>query len=201
MDIGLGSGDYKGLCACSAYSEIRTQCSVVQTPKCPTPKLDIPVFSLDPHMKTRTLFLPYLSLVALSLLPLAGCSSGGSSGYGNVQRSIAPAEQLGSVSSIEVIAINARSSGGGAVLGAVLGGVIGHQFGGGAGQRIATGAGVIGGAIAGNQVEKNNKADDEIYRVTVNFDNGRTQQFDYQQIGDLRRGDRVRVAGSQLYQL
>jgi hypothetical protein len=55
--------------------------------------------------------------------------------------------------------------------------------------------------MAGNQVEKNNKTAEEIYRVTVDFDNGRTQLFDYQQIGDLRRGDRVRVAGSQIYQL
>jgi len=148
-------------------------------------------------MKTFTLCLSYLTLATLSLAPLAGCSSSRQ----DVQRSVQPAEQIGSVSSIEIIALDSRSSGGGAVLGAVLGGVIGHQFGGGSGRRVATGAGVIGGAIAGNQVEKNNKSADEIYRVTVNFDNGRTQQFDYQQIGDLRRGDRVRVEGAQIYQL
>lgn len=148
-------------------------------------------------MKTFTLCLSYLTLATLSLAPLAGCSSSRQA----VQRSVQPAEQIGSVSSIEIIALDSRSSGGGAVLGAVLGGVIGHQFGGGSGQRVATGAGVIGGAIAGNQVEKNSKSADEIYRVTVNFDNGRTQHFDYQQIGDLRRGDRVRVEGAQIYQL
>ena len=148
-------------------------------------------------MKTFTLCLSYLTLATLSLAPLTGCSSSRQ----DVQRSVQPAEQIGSVSSIEIIALDSRSSGGGAVLGAVLGSVIGHQFGGGSGRRVATGAGVIGGAIAGNQVEKNNKSADEIYRVTVNFDNGRTQQFDYQQIGDLRRGDRVRVEGAQIYQL
>jgi outer membrane lipoprotein SlyB len=148
-------------------------------------------------MKTLILCLSYLTLATLSLVPLTGCSSNRQ----DVQRSVQPAEQIGSVSSIEIIALDSRSSGGGAVLGAVLGGVIGHQFGGGSGRRVATGAGVIGGAIAGNQVEKNNKSSDEIYRVTVNFDNGRTQQFDYQQIGDLRRGDRVRVEGAQIYQL
>jgi outer membrane lipoprotein SlyB len=79
--------------------------------------------------------------------------------------------------------------------------VIGNQFGRGSGRSIATGVGVIGGAVAGNQVEQNSKSAKEIYRVTVDFDNGRTQLFDYQQIGDLRRGDRVRVAGSQIYQL
>ncbi|MDF3124632.1 glycine zipper 2TM domain-containing protein [Rheinheimera sp. 1928-s] len=148
-------------------------------------------------MKTFTFYLSCFTLAALSLAPLVGCSSGGQ----NVQQSVAPAEQIGSVSSIQVIALDNRSSGGGAVLGAVLGGVIGNQFGRGSGRRVATGVGVIGGAVAGNQVERNNKTANEIYRVTVNFDNGRTQQFDYQNIGDLRLGDRVRVAGSQIYQL
>lgn len=148
-------------------------------------------------MKNFTVYLSSLTLAALSLAPLAGCSSPGQ----NVQRSVEAAEQIGSVSSIQVIALDNRSSGGGAVLGAVLGGVIGNQFGSGSGRSVATGVGVIGGAVAGNQVERNNKTADEIYRVTVNFDNGRTQQFDYQDIGDLRRGDRVRVAGSQIYQL
>ncbi|WP_233080527.1 glycine zipper 2TM domain-containing protein [Rheinheimera soli] len=148
-------------------------------------------------MKTFTFYLSCLTLAVLSLAPLAGCSSAGQ----NVQQSVAPAEQIGSVSSIQVIALDNRSSGGGAVLGAVLGGVIGNQFGRGSGRKVATGVGVIGGAVAGNQVERNNKTANEIYRVTVNFDNGRTQQFDYQNIGDLRLGDRVRVAGSQIYQL
>lgn len=148
-------------------------------------------------MKIFTLYLSTLTLAIVSLTPLAGCSSPRQ----QVQQNVEPAEQLGSVRSIEVMALDNRSSGGGALLGAVLGGVIGNQFGSGSGRSVATGVGVVGGAVAGNQVERNNKSADEIYRVTVDFDNGRTQIFDYQQIGDLRRGDRVRVAGSQIYQL
>lgn len=148
-------------------------------------------------MKHFTFIVSSLTLAMLSLSPLTGCSSPRQS----VQQSVEPAEQIGSVRSIEVIAMDNRSTGGGAVLGAVLGGVIGNQFGRGSGRSIATGVGVIGGAVAGNQVEQNSKSAKEIYRVTVDFDNGRTQLFDYQQIGDLRRGDRVRVAGSQIYQL
>jgi outer membrane lipoprotein SlyB len=148
-------------------------------------------------MKHFTFIVSSLTLAMLSLSPLTGCSSPRQS----VQQSVEPAEQIGSVRSIEVIALDNRSTGGGAVLGAVLGGVIGNQFGRGSGRSIATGVGVIGGAVAGNQVEQNSKSAKEIYRVTVDFDNGRTQLFDYQQIGDLRRGDRVRVAGSQIYQL
>lgn len=148
-------------------------------------------------MKHFTFIVSSLTLAMLSLSPLTGCSSPRQS----VQQSVEPAEQIGSVRSIEVIALDNRSTGGGAVLGAVLGGVIGNQFGRGSGRSIATGVGVIGGAVAGNQVEQNSKSAKEIYRVTVDFDNGRTQLFDYQQIGDLRRGDRGRVAGSQIYQL
>lgn len=42
----------------------------------------------------------------------------------------------------------------GSVIGAVLGGVIGKQVGGGNGKKIATVAGVAGGAYAGNQIQK-----------------------------------------------
>ena len=90
---------------------------------------------------------------------------------------------------------------GGALLGAVLGGVVGHQFGGGSGRTLATGAGVIGGAVAGNQIAKQNQQGNQIYRVLVRLDNSRTQQFDYQQIGDLRVGDRVSIEGNQIMPL
>ncbi len=43
----------------------------------------------------------------------------------------------------------------GPVVGAVIGGVVGNQIGGGSGKDIATGVGAAGGAIAGQQVNKN----------------------------------------------
>jgi uncharacterized protein YcfJ len=46
-------------------------------------------------------------------------------------------------------------SGAGAVVGAIVGGVVGHQFGGGAGQAVATGLGAVAGSMIGNQVEAN----------------------------------------------
>ena len=128
----------------------------------------------------------------------ASCESNNSH---SAQRNIGHRSQIGSVSSIEIIAVTSRNTGGGVVLGAVLGGVIGHQMGGGRGRDVTTGLGAIGGAISGNQIEKHNRSDDEIYRVTVNLDNGRTQQFDYQEIENLRVGDRVRVERGHLYQL
>lgn len=43
----------------------------------------------------------------------------------------------------------------GTVIGGVVGGLVGSQIGGGSGQKLATVAGAAGGAIAGNQIQKN----------------------------------------------
>jgi outer membrane lipoprotein SlyB len=107
----------------------------------------------------------------------------------------------GRVSDIEILSVESKTSGGGAVLGAVLGGVIGHQVGSGRGNDVATGLGAIGGAVAGNSIEKRKGRDSDIYRITVKFENGSRQQFDYAEINDLRVGDRVRVESGQIERL
>lgn len=104
----------------------------------------------------------------------------------------------GRVSSIEVV--DGKSSGaGGAVLGAVLGGVIGRQIGSGTGRDVATGVGIVGGALIGRNIQKRQASD--IYRVVVTLDNGGTRSFDYQRIDDLGVGDRIKVEGGQLVRL
>lgn len=108
---------------------------------------------------------------------------------------------FGNVSRIETVSKAASTSGGGAILGAVLGGVLGHQVGGGSGRDAATVVGVVGGAVIGNEVEKRNKNDGEIYRISVRLDSGRMVQFEYQRIDDLREGDRVKVQDGQLYRI
>ena len=50
----------------------------------------------------------------------------------------------------------------GTVLGGVAGGVLGHQVGGGKGKTLATVAGAAGGALAGNQVQKNMQQSDVV---------------------------------------
>lgn len=50
-----------------------------------------------------------------------------------------------------------RSSGAGAVLGAIVGGVVGNAVGKGGGRVLATGAGVIGGAVLGDHIENNGR--------------------------------------------
>jgi len=50
-----------------------------------------------------------------------------------------------------------RSSGAGALLGAIAGGVMGNALGKGAGKALATGAGVIGGAVLGDHIENDGR--------------------------------------------
>ncbi len=79
------------------------------------------------------------------------------------------------------------------MIGGVLGGVIGNQFGHGLGRAAMTGVGAAGGAIAGNNVERNYKTAVVGYRVHVRLDNGNTRTFQRKNIGNLHVGDRVRL--------
>ncbi len=118
-----------------------------------------------------------------------------------VARPVPVYAEYGRVENIGYVQLSQRPSGAGAVLGAVIGGVIGNRFGEGTGRALATGAGVVGGAIAGNAIEGRNRRDDEVYRVQVRFDNGSMRDFDFQRIDDLRIGDRVKFEGGQLHRL
>lgn len=103
----------------------------------------------------------------------------------------------GTVVAINAVSTQAKPSGIGAVAGAVIGGVIGHQFGGGDGKKVATAAGAIGGAMAGNEVEKQRSGQTQ-YTVTVRMDSGATRTFSYATRPDLSKGDKVRVEGDEL---
>jgi outer membrane lipoprotein SlyB len=104
-----------------------------------------------------------------------------------------PSGHLGSIASIEPIRERPQGTGAGAVVGGVLGGVVGHQFGSGLGRTAMTGLGAAGGAIAGNNVERNVRTKVVGYRIHVRLDNGRMRTFERSQIGNLHVGDRVRV--------
>ena len=62
------------------------------------------------------------------------------------------------VCSDQPVAVAPRPSGAGAVVGAIAGGLLGNVVGGGSGRAAATGAGLIGGAMLGNQVEASGPA-------------------------------------------
>lgn len=150
-------------------------------------------------MKTSSItFAASLSVLALvsacGSSPPSNQSVGTAYGSSTVNRAV----QYGYVTRIDVVPVTSRTSGGGAVLGAVIGAVIGHQIGSGTGQDVATGVGAIGGAVIGNQIERRNRKDDEVYRISVRFEDGRVEQFDYREIGNLRSGDRIKLEGGQL---
>ncbi len=63
------------------------------------------------------------------------------------------------VCSNETVYTGPRTSGGGAVLGAIAGGAAGNAIGGGSGRAAATAIGVIGGALLGNQIEGQGRPD------------------------------------------
>jgi outer membrane lipoprotein SlyB len=96
------------------------------------------------------------------------------------------------VKSVEAVAKKGESSGGGALAGAVIGGVAGHQLGEGRGNDAATIIGVVGGALAGNAIEKNAKKKTE-YVVVVAMDDGRTQRFTLSASPGFAAGDKVKV--------
>ena len=138
------------------------------------------------------------SVATLALLTACAGNPPRNDGLANAPVESRYGAEYGRVTDIETVSIEKRSSAGGAILGAVIGGLIGSQVGGGAGNAVAVGAGAVGGAVIGNQIEKRNKADHEVWRVSVRYDNGRTAQFDYERIDNLRIGDRVKVEDGQV---
>jgi outer membrane lipoprotein SlyB len=107
--------------------------------------------------------------------------------------------QYGVVQNIETVRAQSQTSGGGAIVGGVVGGLLGHQVDHGARKDLATGVGVVAGALIGNEIEKNNRGARDIYRVTVQTERGGMRSFDYASLNDLRVGDRVRIENNQLY--
>lgn len=112
------------------------------------------------------------------------------------------ATEYGRVNNIEVFQTQqqAQGSGLGAVIGGVAGAVVGRQIGGGSGRDVATVAGALGGAVAGNAIEKNRNPNiSQAYRVSVQLDNGGVRAYDVPTTGELRIGDRVRIQNGQLF--
>ena len=104
----------------------------------------------------------------------------------------------GEVRAITAVNEEGKSTGVGAVLGAIVGGIAGHQVGGGNGQKIATVAGAIGGAVAGNKVEKNRDSE-VMYDVRIEMENGTEQIIRVPDATGISVGSDVTVEGNQIY--
>ncbi len=109
--------------------------------------------------------------------------------------------RLGEVRHIEEIRSRPKGSGTGAVIGGVLGGLVGNQFGHGGGKAATTVLGAAGGAVAGNNIERNRNEGVSGYRVTVKLDNGQSRTFEESRLDGLRIGDRVRIDNGNLHRV
>jgi outer membrane lipoprotein SlyB len=81
--------------------------------------------------------------------------------------------------------------------GAAAGGLAGNQFGKGKGNTAMTVLGVVGGAFAGREVEKQVTAD-TVYQVAVNMETGGTRNVTVANGQGLAPGTRVHVDGNSL---
>jgi len=98
----------------------------------------------------------------------------------------------GVVLAVNEIETEGSGSGLGVVTGGVVGGVLGHQVGGGTGRDLATIAGVVGGAYAGNKIEKIAKKT-KSYNIIVKMNTGEERTFNQSRIPDVASGDRIKI--------
>jgi len=101
----------------------------------------------------------------------------------------------GVIESVREIEKKGEGSGLGAAVGGVAGGLLGRQTGGGRGKDVMTVLGAIGGAFAGNAVEKNVKKA-KSYEIDIRFDDGSTRTIAQDNPPAWRPGERVRVVNS-----
>lgn len=106
-----------------------------------------------------------------------------------VKRAVAAHAEFGRVQNIGDAPAAARTSGAG-------GGLVPSSA-----AALATGAGVIGGAIAGHAIQGRNRRDDGVYRVSVGFDNGSVRDFDFARIHESHEGDSATLEGRPLQRL
>ena len=93
------------------------------------------------------------------------------------------------------VAVGNTTIGLGTVAGGVVGGLLGNQVGGGSGKTAMTVLGAAGGALAGNQIEKNMKKV-TVYQVRVRMNDGSTRTVEVS--SSIPVGSRVIVEGNNL---
>lgn len=103
----------------------------------------------------------------------------------------------GVIASINTIEQAGEGSGLGAIAGGVLGGVLGNQVGSGSGKKIATVAGVAGGAYAGHQIEKSTKKTVR-YDINVRMNDGTSTVISQPTEPSYRVGDKVKLVNGVL---
>lgn len=108
--------------------------------------------------------------------------------------------QVGQVVAIDRIRLGRPTSGVGGLVGGVAGAVVGNQMGKGNGRAGMTVIGGVAGAVIGNQVEQNRNGEGpEVFRISVRLNDGNVRAFDYEDMGNIGVGDRVRVEDNRIF--
>jgi len=132
-----------------------------------------------------------LAAAALAaLVSLTGC--GPQPTYQVVQSP--PPARVGTVESIREVVEQKDPTGAGLVVGGLVGGGLGSLVGGGTGRTVATVVGALGGAYAGNRIEKSQGQ--VVYQIGIKYDDGSWATIRQATPSGLRIGDRVRVTDS-----
>jgi outer membrane lipoprotein SlyB len=85
----------------------------------------------------------------------------------------------------------------GMLAGGAAGALLGNQIGKGGGRKLATIAGAVGGAYAGKAAQEKMNAT-KVWKVDVQYDNGKSASFNFDQDPGLNAGDRVRNHGQSV---
>lgn len=101
-------------------------------------------------------------------------------------------DECGVVESVREIETKGQGTGLGAVGGGVVGGLLGNQVGGGHGKDAMTVVGAVGGAFAGNEIEKRAKST-KSYAITVRLNDGSSRVVNEADVPRWRSGDKVRI--------
>jgi outer membrane lipoprotein SlyB len=121
------------------------------------------------------------------LLALGGCAPQPT--YQVIQSP--PPARVGSVESLREVVEPKDPGAGGLIVGGLIGGGLGSLIGGGSGRTAATVVGALGGAYAGNQIER--AQTQLVYEIGIRFDDGTWATIRQTAPSGLRIGDRVRV--------
>lgn len=106
-------------------------------------------------------------------------------------------DNCGTVISITTVAVKGTSTGAGGAIGAVVGGLLGNQVGGGKGKDVATIVGLVGGAVAGNEIEKQKNAV-SYFDFLVKMEQGGERTMRLVNTQGIGVGSAVKIVGDNL---
>jgi outer membrane lipoprotein SlyB/predicted small lipoprotein YifL len=98
---------------------------------------------------------------------------------------------------VNVMEEEGKGSALGVIGGGVVGGLLGNQVGNGTGRDLATLAGAVGGAFAGNAIEKNAKKTKSYY-IAVRMEDGTERTYRQPTDPGLTRGDKVKIENNMV---